>query len=74
MRMLLGVSTVSDRIAQMVVKQAIERNWNRSSCRTPTLQAGKTALDAGGVTRQRCWKHDCVLEFDIKGRFDNLRA
>jgi RNA-directed DNA polymerase len=25
-----------------------------------------------GVTRQRCWKYDWVLEFDIKGLFDNL--
>ncbi|WP_245293122.1 reverse transcriptase domain-containing protein, partial [Rhizobium acidisoli] len=33
---------------------------------------GKSALDAVGVTRQRCWKYDWVLEFDIKGLFDNL--
>jgi RNA-directed DNA polymerase len=32
----------------------------------------KSALDAVGVTRQRCWKYDWVLEFDIKGLFDNL--
>src|SRR5262249_42737221 len=32
---------------------------------------GKSALDAVGVTRQRCWKYDWVLEFDIKGLFDN---
>nr|WP_272951530.1 reverse transcriptase domain-containing protein [Sinorhizobium meliloti] len=29
-------------------------------------------MDAVGVTRQRCWKYDWVLEFDIKGLFDNL--
>ncbi|WP_246709051.1 MULTISPECIES: reverse transcriptase domain-containing protein [Bradyrhizobium] len=33
---------------------------------------GKSALDAVGVTRQRCWKYDWVLEFDIKGLFDNI--
>lgn len=33
---------------------------------------GKLALDAVGVTRQRCWKYDLVLEFDIKGLFDNI--
>nr|WP_292463109.1 reverse transcriptase domain-containing protein [Mesorhizobium sp.] len=33
---------------------------------------GKSALDAVGVTRQRCWKYDWVVEFDIKGLFDNL--
>ncbi|WP_455288335.1 reverse transcriptase domain-containing protein [Cupriavidus necator] len=25
-----------------------------------------------GVTRERCWKYDWVLEFDIKGLFDNI--
>jgi len=32
----------------------------------------KSALDAVGVTRKRCWKYDWVLEFDIKGLFDNI--
>jgi group II intron reverse transcriptase/maturase len=70
---ILGVPTVADRVAQMVVKQAIE----------PILDAvflddsygyrpGKSALDAVGVTRARCWKYDWVLEFDIKGLFDNI--
>ena len=27
---------------------------------------------AVGVTRKRCWKYDWVLEFDIKGLFDNI--
>jgi RNA-directed DNA polymerase len=33
---------------------------------------GKSALDAVEVTRKRCWKYDWVLEFDIKGLFDNI--
>jgi retron-type reverse transcriptase len=32
----------------------------------------KSALDAVGVTRERCWKYDWVPEFDIKGVFDNI--
>jgi RNA-directed DNA polymerase len=32
----------------------------------------KSALDAIGVTRKRCWQYDFVLEFDIKGLFDNI--
>src|SRR6266403_2086056 len=32
----------------------------------------KSALDAVGVTRKRCWRYDWVLEFDIKGLFDNI--
>lgn len=70
---ILGVPTVADRVAQMVVKQAIE----------PTLDSvfladsygyrpGRSALDAVGVTRERCWRYAWVLEFDIKGLFDNI--
>jgi RNA-directed DNA polymerase len=33
---------------------------------------GKSALDAVGVTRERCWQYDWVLEFDIRGLFDNI--
>jgi len=69
----LGVPTVSDRIVQTVVKQMIEPDLD--SLFLPDsygYRPGKSALDAVGVTRQRCWKYDWVLEFDIKGLFDNL--
>ena len=65
--------TVADRVAQMVVKQLIEPDLD------PIFLADlygyrrkKSALDAIGVTRQRCWKYNWVLEFDIKGLFDNI--
>lgn len=32
----------------------------------------KSALDAIGITRRRCWDYDWVIEFDIVGLFDNL--
>jgi hypothetical protein len=32
----------------------------------------KSAQDAVGVARQRCWKYDWVLDLDIKGFFDNI--
>jgi RNA-directed DNA polymerase len=32
----------------------------------------KSALDAVGVTRQRCWEYNWILEYDIKGLFDNI--
>jgi RNA-directed DNA polymerase len=70
---ILGVPTVADRVAQMVVKQVIEPNLD------PVFLADsyayrplKSALDAVGVTRERCWKYDWVVEFDIKGLFDNI--
>jgi len=32
----------------------------------------KSAIDAIGQARKRCWKYDYVIEFDIKGLFDNI--
>jgi RNA-directed DNA polymerase len=70
---ILGVPTVSDRIAQMVVKQLIEPELDQIFLPDSYgYRPGKSALDAVGITRQRCWKYDWVLEFDIKGLFDNL--
>lgn len=71
---ILGVPTVSDRIAQTVVKMMLE----------PILEPvfdedsygyrpGKSAHDAIAVTRKRCWRYDWVVEFDIRGLFDNIR-
>lgn len=70
---ILGVPTVADRIAQTVVKlqlePLLEPIFHRDSY---GYRPGKSAHQALGVTRQRCWWHDCVLEFDIKGLFDNI--
>lgn len=70
---ILGVPTVSDRIAQTVVKLTfeplVEPHFQEDSY---GYRPNKSALDAVGVTRQRCWKYDYVVEFDIKGLFDNL--
>jgi len=70
---LLGIPTVSDRIAQMVAKMYFEPNvepyfHNDSYGYRP----GKSAIQAVGVTRKRCWQYDWLLEFDIKGLFDNI--
>lgn len=68
---ILGVPTVADRVAQAVVKlqieQALEEIFLPDSY---GYRPGKSALDVVGVTRQRCWKMDWVLEFDIKGLMD----
>jgi RNA-directed DNA polymerase len=70
---ILGVPTVSDRIAQMVVKQLIEPDLDPIFLPDSYgYRPGKSALEAVGVTRERCWKYDWVLEFDIKGLFDNI--
>jgi len=69
----LGVPTVADRIAQMVVKEAVEAVvepiFHENSY---GYRPGKSAHDALAVTRQRCWRYDWVLEFDIRGLFDNI--
>lgn len=69
----LGVPTVGDRIAQTVVKQQLE----------PLLdplfhpdsygyRPNRSAKGAIAATRKRCWRFDWVVEFDIKGAFDNI--
>ncbi len=70
---ILGVPTVADRVAQMVVKQVIEPDLDPAFLPDSYgYRPRKSALDAVGVTRKRCWKYDWVLEFDIKGLFDNI--
>jgi RNA-directed DNA polymerase len=70
---ILGVPTVADRVAQMVVKQVTEPILDSVFLADSYgYRPRKSALDAVGVTRERCWKYDWVLEFDIKGLFDNI--
>ena len=65
--------TVADRVAQMVVKLVIEPILDPIFLADSyDYRPNKSALDAVGVTRERCWKCDWVLEFDIKGLFDNI--
>ena len=65
--------TVADRVAQMVVKQVIEPDLDPIFLADSYgYRPSKSALDAVGVTRERCWKYDWVLEFDIRGLFDNI--
>lgn len=69
----LGIPTVSDRIAQMVVKLVFEPEVEKYFLPDSYgYRPNKSALDAIGVTRKRCWEYDWVLEFDIKALFDNL--
>jgi RNA-directed DNA polymerase len=69
----LGIPTVSDRIAQTVVKAYFEPDVE--SCFHQDsfgYRPGKSAIEAVGVARQRCWWYDWVIDLDIKGFFDNL--
>lgn len=70
---ILGIPSVSDRIAQAVVRLVFEPRVEPFFLEDSYgYRPNKSALDAVGVTRVRCWKWDWVLEFDIKGLFDNI--
>ena len=69
----LGIPTVSDRIAQAVVKgylePELEKHFHPDSY---GYRPGKSALDAVGVARERCWRYAWVLDLDIKSYFDTI--
>src|ERR1039458_5541678 len=69
----LGISTIEDRIAQTVAKfyiePALEQLFHPNSY---GYRPDKSALQAVGITRERCWKYDWVIEFDIHKAFDEL--
>lgn len=71
---ILGIPTVEDRVAQMVAKiyfePTVENIFHQDSY---GYRPNKSAIDAIGVARERCWKKDWVVDFDIKGLFDNIR-
>ncbi len=70
---ILGIPTVSDRVAQMVAKlyfePFVEPYFHEDSY---GYRPKKSAIQAIAVTRKRCWRYNWLLEFDIKGLFDNI--
>ena len=69
----LGIPAVADRVAQtaakMVLEPMLEPVFDPDSF---GYRPGRSALDAVALVRRRCWKRDWVVEFDIKGLFDNI--
>ena len=69
----MGIPTVADRIAQMVVKDTLEPILEPCfHSDSYGYRPHKSAHDALAVARQRCWRSDWVLDVDIKGFFDNI--
>lgn len=69
----LGIPTVSDRVAQMVAKLSFEPLVDPYfHADSYGYRPNKSAHQALEITRKRCWRNDWVLEFDIKGLFDNI--
>jgi RNA-directed DNA polymerase len=69
----LGIPTVADRIAQTVVRMYLEPKvepiFHPDSY---GYRPGKSALDAVGTCRQRCWRADWVIDLDIRAFFDTV--
>jgi len=69
----LGVPTVADRIAQTVVRLYLEPDvdplFHPDSY---GYRPGRSALDALGVCRKRCWRYDWVIDLDLKAFFDSI--
>lgn len=69
----LGVPTIADRIAQTVVARRLEAKvepvFHPDSY---GYRPGRSALDAVAVCRQRCWKSDWIVDFDIRSFFDSV--
>ena len=71
---ILGIPTVEDRVAQMVAKLYLEPEVETIFYEDSYgYRPNKSAIEAIEITRKRCWKYEWVLEFDIKGLFDNIR-
>ena len=69
----LGIPTVSDRIAQMVVKNRLEAVVDPLFLPASYgYRPNKSALDAVGQARQMCWAYDWVCDLDIKGFLDRV--
>jgi RNA-directed DNA polymerase len=70
---ILGVPTVDDRIAQTVAAMYLERQveplFHPDSY---GYRPGRSALDAVGRCRERCWRHDWVIDLDVRAFFDSV--
>jgi RNA-directed DNA polymerase len=70
---ILGVPTVDDRIAQttaaMYVEREVEPIFHPDSY---GYRPRRSALDAVGRCRERCWKSDWVIDLDIRAFFDSV--
>lgn len=69
----LGIPTIADRVAQTVVKMVLEPLmeplFHEDSY---AYRPGRSALDAVGIARKRCWRADWVIDLDIKAFFDSI--
>jgi RNA-directed DNA polymerase len=70
---MLGVPTVADRVAQTVARLYLEPEVE--SVFHPDsygYRPKRSAHDALRTCRERCWKHDWVIDLDLRAFFDTL--
>jgi len=69
----LGIPTIEDRVAQMIVvlllEPKVEPHFHENSY---GYRPGRSAHQAVEVTRRRCWSHDWVVDLDISKYFDSI--
>lgn len=69
----LGIPTISDRVAQTVIRNQIEERleiiFHPQSYGYRPKRSAHQALEQ---VRKNCWKHDWVIDLDIKNFFDDI--
>lgn len=69
----LGIPTIGDRVAQMVVKEYLEPRFEQIfSPHSYGYRPNRNAHQALEAVRSNCKKTDWVIDLDIKGFFDNI--
>jgi RNA-directed DNA polymerase len=56
-------------VVKAYLEPELERHFHPDSY---GYRPGKSALEAVGMARQRCWRHDWVLDLDIQAFFDTI--
>jgi RNA-directed DNA polymerase len=70
---LLGIPTVTDRVAQMVIREQLEPIVEPTfSTNSFGYRPRKSAHQAVEQCKQNCMIYDWVIDLDIKGFFDNI--
>lgn len=69
----LGIPAISDRIAQMVIKDYLEPRFEKIFHNNSYgYRPQRSAHGALQRVRENCWKYDWIIDLDIKGFFDNI--
>ncbi len=69
----LGIPTISDRVAQTVIKNQIETKIEKVfHPNSYGYRPNRNAHQALGKVRENCWSYDWVIDLDIKNFFDQI--